>query len=323
MRRLIASLAAVLAPVLLVWQGSTAAAAGDTPVQVSSAQLKQSLVCSGLGSAHRQPVLLIPGTLLDGPTNFDWNYARVLRERGRSYCMVTLPGRAMGDIQVAAEYVVHALRRMHTVTGKRVQVVGYSQGGMITRWVLKYWPSTRKLVDDVIGIDPSNHGTLDSVVVCTIGCAPAFWQQRTGSAFLTALNTGPETWPGISYTQVYSLTDEVVIPNFGTAASSRLSTGRGRITNIAVQSICPAHVAEHLTMGTIDPVAYAVVMDALTHDGPAQARRISRSVCTQLLMPGVDQARLLPNMLRVTIGAANGLAYPHVAREPDLATYAR
>src|ERR1700712_4770875 len=110
------------------------------------------------------------------------------------------------------------------------------------------------MVDDVVGIDPSNHGTLDVPVVCAVGCAPAFWQQGPVSAFLTALNAGPETWSGISYTQMYTATDEVVVPNLGPAASSALHTGTGRIANVLAQSICPVHVAEHLTMGTVDPV---------------------------------------------------------------------
>ena len=81
------------------------------------------------------------------------------------------------------------------------------------------------MVDDMIGIDPSNHGTLDAQAVCSLPCAPAFWQQRTGSQFLTALNRGGETFAGISYTQVYTATDEVVVPNLGPAASSSLHTG--------------------------------------------------------------------------------------------------
>jgi hypothetical protein len=40
----------------------------------------------------------------------------------------------MADIQVAAEYVVNALRTMHAQTGGKVEYVGYSQGGMVGRW---------------------------------------------------------------------------------------------------------------------------------------------------------------------------------------------
>ena len=63
------------------------------------------------------------------------------------------------------------------------------------------------------------------------------------------------------------------------AARSELHTGPGDISNNAVQQVCPGHVAEHLSMGSIDPVGYALVIDALTHDGLASAHRINRSVC--------------------------------------------
>ena len=53
-------------------------------------------------------------------------------------------------------------------------------------------------------------------------------------------------------------------------------------------TICPLDVDEHLTVGTIDPVTYALAMDALNHRGPASPGRISPTVCTQAMMPGVD-----------------------------------
>ena len=269
-------------------------------------------------------MLLVPGTTLTPSVNFSWNYEKVFTAAGRPWCAVTLPHHAMSDIQVAGEYVVAALRRMHAAAGRRVSVVGFSQGGMVPRWALKWWPDTRAMVDDVIGIDPSNHGTLDAQAVCSLPCAAAFWQQRTGSAFLTALNRGGETFAGISYTQVYTATDEVVVPNLGPAASSSLHTGGGRIANILVQSICPVHVSDHLSMGTFDPVGYAVVLDALAHTGPASARRISRGVCTQASMPGVSLASALAHL--AVVGATAGeqvLTAPRVAAEPPLASYAR
>ncbi len=301
------------------------ASEGGPALREPGAALRDSVVCDGdLGGGASDPVLLIPGTTLDPDVNFDWNYEPALRARHQAYCAVRLPGHAMADIQTAAEYVVNALRVMQRRAQRPVRIVGFSQGGMIGRWALKYWPDTRSIVGELIGIDPSNHGTLDAVPLCALACAPAFWQQRTGSAFLTALNDGPETYPGISYTQIYSYTDEVVVPNLPPAASSSLHTGEGDIANIAVQQICPGHLADHLSMGSIDPVGYALVIDALTHDGPARAARIDRSVCTRALMPGVDPAALPANEARYS-GQVGTVAatYPPVFAEPALRPYAR
>jgi len=312
---------AALVTAVMAAPGASASENDGPPLSVSHASLADNLDCHG-DLSRGTPVLLIHGTFLDARTNFDWNYEPALDRIGRAWCAVNMPGHGLRDIQVNAEYVVYAIRAMHQRAGRRIAIVGFSQGGMVGRWALKYWPDTRDDVDDYVGIDGSNHGTLDAYPVCTVGCAPAVWQQQTGSRFLTALNDGPETFAGISYTEVYTLTDEVVVPNLPPAPSSSLFTGAGAISNIPVQSICPAHLADHLTMGSIDPVAWAVVVDALDHDGPARAPRIDPSVCTRALMPGVDWLTLPLNEARYNGEVARTLAtYPHVGSEPDPAPY--
>jgi pimeloyl-ACP methyl ester carboxylesterase len=287
---------------------------------VPAADLDAALDCTG-GAADLDPVLLIPGTGLTPGPNFDWNYARLFAEQGRAFCTVELPRSATGDIQVAAEYVVHALREM----GPGTDVVGYSQGGMIGRWALKYWPDTRELVDDLVGLAPSNHGTLDADVLCAAGpCAPAIHQQALAADFIDALNTGPETFAGIDYTVAYTLFDEIVVPNAVPPASSPLRGGDGEITNLAVQEVCPGHVAEHFTIGTFDAVAAAIALDALDSAGPADAARIDRAVCLAPFMPGVDPATFTGDVARFTAAVGTGVATaPLVPAEPALADYVR
>lgn len=324
-----ALLALAAAGACLLGAAGVAAAAPDdagTGPALTAPGLQRSLTCFGdLGDRSAgDPVLLVHGTFLDPASNFDWNYANVFAAQGRPYCWVELPDRGRDDIQVAAEHVVHAIRTMHDDAGGPVAVVGFSQGGMVPRWALKYWPDTRDMVTDVIGIDPSNHGTLDAVPVCVPGCPPAVHQQTTGSRFLTALNSGGETFAGIDYTVVYTLTDEVVFPNLPPAASSELHTGEGRISNVAIQQICPAQPSEHLSMGSTDPVGYAVVDDALAHDGPADPSRVDRAACLQGVMPGVEPARLPQDEARYSGTVATALlTAEREASEPPLRDYAR
>jgi pimeloyl-ACP methyl ester carboxylesterase len=270
------------------------------------------------GAADLDAVLLVPGTGLTPAPNFSWNYARAFAQQGRPFCMVELPESATGDVQVAAEYVVHALRTM----GAGTDVVGYSQGGMIGRWALKYWPDTRGLVDDLVGLAPSNHGTLDADVLCAAGpCAAAIHQQALAADFMAALNDGPETFPGVDYTVAYSLTDQVVVPNLVPPRSSPL---RGDAANIAVQQVCPGHVAEHLAMGTYDPVGHAIVLDALDADGPADRDRIDRGACLAGVMPGVDPVTFPTDYAGFVAAVANGIATARpVPAEPPIAPYAR
>jgi hypothetical protein len=305
---------------------ATATPAGnDGPaLDVPQAQLAASLSCEpSVANATREAVLLVPGTTLVPSVNFDWNYERSLTADDIPWCTVTLPENAMGDIQTAGEYVVYAIRTMAATSKRKVDILGYSQGGMVPRWALKWWPDTRALVDAYVGLDPSNHGTVDAYPVCAAGCAAAFWQQQSGSNFLTALNAGGETFAGISYTVVYSIEDEVVVPNEPVASSSSLSTGGGAIANIAVQSICPTDVADHLAMGSYDPVGYALAIDAFTHAGPAVASRIPASVCLSLYQPGVDPTTFVQNDAAYDAYVANTIARtPFISAEPTLAPYA-
>ncbi|MHC1558578.1 esterase/lipase family protein [Actinomycetospora sp. C-140] len=293
-------------------------------LDVAQEKLDGSLDCSpDVDDAGRAPVLLVPGTTLTAEENFSWNYERAFAAAGRPYCTVTLPNHAMSDIQVSAEYVVAAIRTMNERSGQRVAVVGFSQGGMIGRWALRFWPDTRQQVGEMIGIDPSNHGTLDAYPVCAAaGCAPAFWQQQTLSAFTTALNSGTETFAGIDYTQMWTPTDEVVVPNLGPRPSSALTTGEGRRANISTFDVCPGHVADHLSMGSFDAVAYALVTDALDHDGPAKASRVDRAACLRPFHEGVDPVTFPGRLATYTAGIGAQVAlYPHELAEPPLKPY--
>lgn len=309
--------------------GSAGFAPPDRPgpaLTVPPAAIAESLDCSADAfRSSRAPILLLPGTGLTAHENYWFNYEPAFLSRGRPYCALTLPNHAMSDIQVSAEYVVGAVRTMAARSGHKVKIVGFSQGGMIGRWALRFWPDTRRDVDEVIGLDPSNHGTLDTYPICTPltdGCAPAIWQQASGSRFLAALNSYAETFAGIDYTSIYTPTDEIVVPNLPPAASSSLTTGAGRRANISTTDVCPAHVAEHLSMGTIDAVGYALVTDALDHDGPARPARIDAAVCLQPFHEGVDPATVATDY--AAYSAAVGyqvLTYPPVPAEPPLRAY--
>lgn len=81
------------------------------------------------------------------------------------------------------------------------------------RFSLRFWPGTRRMIDDVIGVAGTNHGSVairtDS---CGAGCSAAFAQQRDDARFIVALNSRAETFAPISYTEVFTNNDEVVTP---------------------------------------------------------------------------------------------------------------
>jgi pimeloyl-ACP methyl ester carboxylesterase len=277
--------------------------------------------CSpGIDHAARAPVLLLPGTGASAHDNYSWNYEPAFNNLGIPWCAVTFPYDGNGDIQVNGEYVAYAIRTLFTRAGRRIAIVGHSQGGMVSRWALRFWPDTRAMVDDVIGFAPSNHGTTQAGLVCTSDCILANWQQAYESNFIRALNSYQETFPGISYTDVYTHTDEVVRPNSDNNGSSSLHGGGGRITNVAVQDICPADISEHNLLGTVDAVAYALAIDALDHDGPADPARISPTVCAQLFMPGINPVTGPAAGLQALIDDQTSTG-PTANGEPPLACY--
>jgi hypothetical protein len=300
------------------------------PMRVAAApsgperELAAGLSCPrSLAGVTRAPVLLVPGSFLEPHANYDWNYEPTLDAAGIPWCALTAPRYASGDIQDTAEYVVYALRRMHEESGRRVSVVGFSQGGMVGRWALRWWPETRTMVEDLIGLAPSNHGTLSGRATCLAPCPPAGRQQLDSARFIAALNERAETFAGIDYTVAYTRFDEVVTPNSAAAtASSPLRTGDGRIRNVQVQEICPLHVADHLALGSYDPVGWALAIDALTHEGPADPARISRAVCGRLFMPGVDPVAFPADYARYLATIAKGLlSGAQVTAEPPLRCY--
>ena len=112
------------------------------------------------------------------------------------------------------------------------------------------------------------------------------------------------------------------MPNSDDSGSSSLHTGRGDITNVALQDVCPADASEHLAIGTYDPVAYALAVDALTHPGPAEPLRIDPDVCAQSFMPGVDPAAFAVNYANEATFIAGAVATAdELAAEPPLACY--
>ena len=303
----------------------TAPVASAATYSESAEVLASTLRCHGdLARSRQAPVLLVHGTAVD-PSQFGWNWMRSLDDSGTPWCSVDLFRNAMGDIQISGERVAYAIRTMHAQAGRRrIDVIGHSQGGMVPRWALRFFPDTRAMVDDVIGLAASNHGTLVAGSFCAPDCAPAIWQQRAGSRFMAALNEGAETWAGISYTNIYTWADEFVQPNLDDSGSTSLHTGKGRITNVAVQDVCPLAVVDHLTVGTSDATAHALARDALAHDGPANPRRIDGSTCLRPMMPATDLAATGVGLTEAGVQIVQSLATAaKVPAEPPLRCYVR
>ena len=217
------------------------------------------------------PVVLVHGTFGDREHLLDV-LSSTLSARG--WCVYSLDygNRGTGDIAASARQLRTFVDRVRRSTGAtKVSMVGHSQGGMMPRYYIKRLGGAR-FVDDLVGLAPSNHGTRivfspnDAVLGDGLAAScPACRQQGAGSAFLEALNAGDETPGDVSYTQLITRYDEVVVP----ATSGFLAAGP-RTTNLTLQDVCPVAPAEHLQIPR-SSTAVAVALDALTRPGPARA----------------------------------------------------
>lgn len=300
---------------------ATAQTPAGPALETPEATLAAALKCSGpLASVNRDPVLLVHGTAVTADENWAWGYVPALTGAGFAACTVELPDAAMGDIQVSSEYVVHAIRKMAQEGGRKVAVIGFSQGGLEPRWALRYWPELRQLVSDYISMATPHTGADTAAFLCGLGpCSAGIHQMVPGSRFLQTLNKGAQAWAPVDYTSLYSLTDDVVTPP---AARSTITPAAGvNIANIAVQQVCPASTVKHVA-GAADGVYWALVMDALLRPGPADASRVSNGVCGSYV-PGVTGATAEQKTTEIA-NAAGGriVAYPTVPAEPALKAYA-
>ncbi|MCX5241920.1 alpha/beta fold hydrolase [Streptomyces prunicolor] len=225
-------------------------------------------------AAHPDPVVLVHGTFANGTDNW-LALAPYLEARG--YCVFSLdygqlPGvplvYGLGPIdESAAQLQVYVDKVLAATGAAKVDLVGHSQGGMMPRYYLKFLGGAAK-VDTFVGIAPDNHGTTldgltkllpyfpgaEDVIAST---APALADQVAGSAFLTKLNAGGDTVPGVHYTVIATRYDEVVTPY-----TSQFLSGSD-VHNVLIQNLCSVDLSEHALLGLTDRIAFHEVSNAL------------------------------------------------------------
>ena len=313
---------AAVAVALCALVGATPAAAADPPLTVPKAKLDAALHCHGkLVGAKRQPIMLVTGTGATGDEAYAIGKGAFDAYR-HPVCTVDFPAFTTADIQVSVQYLVNGIRAMERRSGQPIAIFGISQGGLLPRWALTYWPSLRAKVTDVLAAAGTQHGTTvgDLGPCATDGCPPAVWQQAAGSQLLAAIDAQPDETPGpTAWTTVRSTSDETVQPQTGPHPTSALKGA----TNIVIQSVCPGRTVSHI--GTaLDSVTFAAFADALSHAGAARVARLPKDVCAHPYGPGLDAGAT-----DAVLGASGGLLadrlanqVPRVTAEPAVRAYA-
>ena len=225
-------------------------------------------------TAHPRPVVLVHGTFGNSVDNW-LTLAPYLVTRG--YCVYSLdygqlPGvplfHGLGPIDKSAGQLAAFVDQVLAATGaSKTDLVGHSQGGLMPHYYLKFLGGAAK-VNALVGIAPDNHGTtllgLTKLLPYFPGATdllnantPALADQVAGSPFLTRLNAGGDTVPGVRYTVIATRYDEVVTPY-----RTQFLSGPD-VRNVLLQDLCPLDLSEHVAIGTLDRISHHEVANAL------------------------------------------------------------
>lgn len=224
------------------------------------------------GPAHPRPVVLLNGAFLDKYATWS-KYSPELADAG--YCVFGLdyggpvdgPFHQMGDLRDSAreigDFVDEVLRKTGTT---QVDLVGYSEGGLVPFYLLNVLDGADRVGNLVSLASPvrgmSGYRVLDGIAGTPGGTEqlgrilPAAVDGTAGSDFLTEIEQGGQTRPGVRYVTVSSRTDLVVDPD-----EARLPDAPN-VTNVALQDWCPQSRTFHGSM-TYDDTALRLVSNAL------------------------------------------------------------
>ncbi|KAL2839424.1 hypothetical protein BJY01DRAFT_250519 [Aspergillus pseudoustus] len=308
-------------------------ASTDAPYSVNEEALRGAIHIPSTfeyGSGSKTPVVLVPGTAVSSDITWANGFAKLLGQTDYADPVwLNIPGDSLGDIQITAEYVAYAINYIAGVSkDKKLGVVSWSQGGINTQWAFKYWPSTVEVVTDLIALAADFNGTVLAPLICSpltgFLCTPAIIQQENGSNLITALRSNGGDSAFVPTTTFYSDSDEIVQPQNGTSASAYLLDGRSvGVTNNQVQTVCGDKNMVVLHEGALyNALAWGLIQDALTHDGPGQVSRLDvASLCNQESAPGIDG---LAVEAAVAVSASTNIleSEDKTLEEPAVASYA-
>lgn len=315
--------------------------ANDAPYSLGESQLRAAIyIPPSFTYGAKPPTIFVPGTGSYGGIAFRSNLRKLLTNVPYADPVwLNIPGAQLNDVQVNSEYVAYAINYISGISAnKNISVVTWSQGGLNTQWAFTFWPSTRSVVSDFIPVAGDFRGTTQFNLLCLSPggatavqapyCAPAFQQQEAASALVTAFRARGGGNAYVPTTSLYSgFFDEIVQPQTGTGASAFLQGPASLVRNNEFQKVCPAGSGGASFYGhatsLYNPLGYALVVDALTHDGPGLVSRLNlASACAGFSAPGLTVADNLETVGLIPIALVLDLLYqPKMLMEPPLKAY--
>ncbi|KAK7022196.1 hypothetical protein R3P38DRAFT_1112045 [Favolaschia claudopus] len=311
------------------------AADGDAPFSLSEDVLRQAIfIPDGFTTGKKNPLLIIPGTGQPSFMTYQPNLIPITQKSDfADPVWLNIPGFLLGDAQKSAEYIAYAIGYMSALTGKKVTLIAYSQGNIITQWALTFWPSARKAVSSFVALSPAFRGSILVDAGCVpikdiTGCPPAIHQQRLDSQFVKAMRARGGDSALVPTIAMFSATDEIAQPQVGSDATALLKDPSNvGFTPVRVQDVCKGKlaggVATHEGM-LYHPLTLAMLQDAMTHDGKADVSRVDvNRLCGQAVADGMTLDALVQTEAGIVKAGGAFVEYrPYLQTEPPIASYA-
>jgi triacylglycerol esterase/lipase EstA (alpha/beta hydrolase family) len=232
----------------LIWNYTAAPAGANQACTPSAAHPYPVILTEGtFGSMYNSFGAISPDLVNNGYCVYAFNYGQTIPLSGFY---------AMGNIASSASQLATEVNTVLSETGaSKVDIVGWSQGGMMPRYYIDNLGGASK-ISMLVGFAPSNYGTtLDGVVnllsgygalgvtsaLLSVSCA-ACVQQLQGSSFLTSLNQTP-TVASVKYVVIETADDEVVTPY-----TNAFLPAAANVQNITLQNQCPRDASDHLSI---------------------------------------------------------------------------
>ncbi len=229
---------------------------------------------------HPRPIVLAHGTDSSAYSDYSGIGPKLVQA---GFCVFALNygGKAGGksygteDVWASSAQIGAFVDTVLAATGaSRVDMVGFSQGASVTRYYINRLGGAAKVGQWVGLASPSYGGIMYGLVpvaqkapfiftLAEMASSVAAIQQAAGSPFITELNAGSDTVPGVRFTTIGSRVDEMIQPNSNIALH-----GEGA-RNLVLQDYCSIDLTGHFHM-VYDPYVQQMVVNVLDPEHAVQ-----------------------------------------------------
>lgn len=193
---------------------------------------------------------------------------------------MTIPHKLLDDVQVSAEYISYAIKKLANEGNEiHISIISWSAGALTIQWALTFYLETRSKVKRHIALGPDYRGSWTMVSLVYFNMfTEALVQQMPWSGFMKALARFDGYRAFVPTTSIGSSTDLIVQPGFyGEGWPILRDTWRLsglQAQNIDLFKLCAAkslksgsfpHVVSHDSL-LWEAASHQVIFDALSNE---------------------------------------------------------